>query len=239
MQSGMSLLSILTAGVLLAVACTGPQPTPTENATHRYNNKPLPLRSQRPPPRPLRRRPQALPLLHRQSLRPTATPATTPGPLSLAGSITDLSAEWIDPLSSRHYTYHARDEPPLVSKITVSRPDSEGIVSITGAPGAVPELAGRTGEDSIRIAAVEWGTQTCVRYDEDGSFSASLPAGDGTTIVLGATGAHCEGHVDRQPGVSIPSCPRRYRRPRRRCAVLHLEPTMVGDRTVGEHLTVH
>ena len=119
---------------------------------------------------------------------PTQTHARIPSiPRSLAGSITDLSSKWIDPNSMHNYTYQDRDEVPLVSRITVSAPDGSGNISITGAPGAIPSVVAKTGKDWLRVASIDWGTETCVQYGSDGSFSTQLSAGPGSTIMLGAT----------------------------------------------------
>ena len=93
--------------------------------------------------------------------------------LSVSGSITDLSSEWIDPKSNHNYTYQDRDEVPLMSGIMVSVPDGSGNVSITGAPGAIPPMAAKTSKDWLRVASIDGGL-TCVRYGSDGSFCTQL-----------------------------------------------------------------
>ena len=74
----------------------------------------------------------------------------------------------------------------MASLITVSAPDASRNVTITGAPGAIPGLARQTEKDWLRIMAIDWGTETCVRYSLDGSFVTQLAASPGTTIILAA-----------------------------------------------------
>ena len=122
------------------------------------------------------------------------TAPQNPSLASLAGSITDLSERWIDPNNMHNYTYQDRDEVPLASRITVSAPDGTGNISITGAPGTIPIMAASTGKDWLRVVSIDWGEETCVQYGPDGSFSTQLPAGPGTTIMLGATNlGSCQG----------------------------------------------
>ena len=114
--------------------------------------------------------------------------------ISLAGSITNLSREWIAPGSVHDHTHQDRDEVPRVSRITVSGPDFNGEVSIEGAPGATPDVASSTGKEWVRVIAVDQGSEACVQFSPDGSFSTRLAAGPGATIVLAANSeSSCRG----------------------------------------------
>ena len=100
-----------------------------------------------------------------------------------------MSSEWINPRSLHNVTVQDRDEVPVVSRITVSAPRADGTVLITGAAGAVPPSARVVGKDRLSITALDWGGQTCAQYGLDGSFSAQLPAGPGTTILVAPNSA--------------------------------------------------
>ncbi len=126
-----------------------------------------------------------------QTARPTAT--RTPTVFSLAGSIPDLTREWISTQPWKDFVYQDRELAPVISKITVSARRADGTVSVTGTPGAVTVAARSTRRDRVRIMAVDWGTQTCIPYAADGSFSAQLPAGTGNTIIVATVfQASCE-----------------------------------------------
>ena len=84
----------------------------------------------------------------------------------------------------------------MASRITVSSPSSTNEVTVTGSAGAVPSIAAQTGKDWLRIVAVDWGAETCVRFAAAGSFSTTLAAGPGSTILLAATNqAFCQGQM--------------------------------------------
>jgi hypothetical protein len=110
--------------------------------------------------------------------------APQPRPTGLAGSITDLSRRWIDDVDD--HRFRDRDEAPLVSRIIVSPPNANGIVTVTGKPGAITAVARRKGE-FVRVTPIDWNAEVCVPSSSDGSFSAEVAAGPATTIILGAT----------------------------------------------------
>ena len=165
---------VVQATVEPAVFETATAPAPVPTAT------PIPVATPLPQaPNPV---PTPIPV---PTATPTATPTPTPtrapsGPLSLAGSITDLSSQ-LKPGSFESYSYQDRDEAPVASLITLSAPNADGNVTVTGARGAIPAISQQTQKDWLRVAAIDWGTETCIRFSSDGSFSTRLPAGPGTS----------------------------------------------------------
>ena len=137
------------------------------------------------------------------SVEPLASATPTPSqaltrtlPYSLAESITDLSNEWISPDSE--HRFHDRDEAPVVSRIIVSAPDANGIVDVTGKPGAITTTARRKDNVFVRVTPINWNAEVCVPSSPDGSFSAEIAAGPGTTILLDATSMGWDGSCGGQ-----------------------------------------
>lgn len=112
-----------------------------------------------------------------------------PALFSLASSIKNMSFDWISRTSGQIRTFlnHDQEEMPVAPLISVSAPDQNGNVTVVGKKGAVPRVAAISKKTWLRIHAVDWGTNTCVQFNLDGSFEAELPAGPGTTITIAPT----------------------------------------------------
>ena len=99
----------------------------------------------------------------------------------------------------------------MVSHITVSVPNADGIVTITGKPGAISATARRKDNIFVRVTPVDWNAEVCVPSSSDGSFSAEISAGPGTTIMLDATSmgwdGRCEGQRIATPASAIVRVP--------------------------------
>lgn len=72
------------------------------------------------------------------------------------------------------------DTPPLAALIQVSAPNAVGDVTVVGAPGAVP------GQSSVMLVTLDTGHFAHTQAAADGSFSASLFAPTGTSILVKA-----------------------------------------------------
>jgi len=129
--------------------------------------------------------------------------------LSLASGITQFHDLFLTPEEQ----INDRDAVPLTDLISISVPDGSGMITVSGAPGAVPFGQPHRPWDSVAVIAVEWGTQDCVTRNSNGSFEASLEAPSGSTIyVLPIGRQHCIGQgiqtgpaaVLRVPGPTPP-----------------------------------
>ena len=122
-----------------------------------------------------------------------STTTTRPAPeprASLASGIAPFGNLFLSPEEQ----VNDREAVPLADLITISAPDGSGMVTITGAPGAVPLGQPNRPWDSVAAIAVEWGTQSCVDRQSDGSFDTQLEAPVGSTIyVLPIERGHCVG----------------------------------------------
>ena len=220
--------TIRTALVIFAVilaACSGQRPAPTPTPITMATSTPLVVATveraldETPtapaaPTSTVVASPTPTPLTHASTPVPTSTPVplvtptptptpTLSGPLSLAGSITDLSSQLIHG-SFESYSFQDRAEALVASLITISAPNADGNVTVIGARGAIPAITGQTMKDWLRIATINWGAETCIRFSSDGSFSTQLPAGPGTTILLASVREpSCEGQWNRGAAAAV------------------------------------
>jgi len=110
--------------------------------------------------------------------------------LSLASGITQFHDLFLTPEEQ----INDRDAVPLADLISISVPDGSGMITVSGAPGAVPFGQPHRPWDSVAVIAVEWGTQDCVTRNSNGSFDAQVEAPAGSTIyVLPIERQHCIG----------------------------------------------
>jgi hypothetical protein len=125
------------------------------------------------------------------SLEADTQPAVgPPEPASLASGITAFHDLFLRPEEQ----INDRDAVPLADLITISVPDGSGMVSVSGAPGAVPLGQPDRPWGAVAVIAVEWGNQDCVDRQRDGSFDAEVEAPTGSTIyVLPIGRQHCVG----------------------------------------------
>ena len=116
-------------------------------------------------------------------------PASVPR-ASLASGITAFQEMFLRPEEQ----INDRDAVPLADLISISTPDGSGMITVVGAPGAVPFGQPHRPWGSVAVIAVEWGNQDCVTRNSDGSFDARLEAPSGSTIyVLPIGRQHCVG----------------------------------------------
>ena len=121
-------------------------------------------------------------------------------------------ATWLQPArggttakASRHSTLDYVDHrPPIASLITVSEAESNGRVSVVGAPGSVMPNA------AVLVASLSFVDQQFTTSAADGSFQISTQAAPGATITVrydpfNRTGPEQELHqTNRWPGTLIP-----------------------------------
>lgn len=72
---------------------------------------------------------------------------------------------------------------PLADKI-VLRPAGDERWDVVGSPGAIPDTALQRNRRRVRVMATEWRSSSCVDARPDGSFSATVEAGPGMTILV-------------------------------------------------------
>lgn len=74
---------------------------------------------------------------------------------------------------------------------------------VLGGAGAVSEAA-RRGKSRVRVLGTEWRSDVCVEANADGSFSASLDAGPGMTVLVVPVEQHeCSGFVTNSAGALV------------------------------------
>ena len=79
---------------------------------------------------------------------------------------------------STHSTPFLPDDPPKAQLIQISTPDTNGDIVVTGAPGSVPP------NSSVALVTLDTGHTSVVEAEGNGSFSASLFAPPGTSILV-------------------------------------------------------
>jgi hypothetical protein len=116
--------------------------------------------------------------------------ASPAGPASLASGIVAYGNLGLEPVRRKN----DRSFVPVATRIQVSSPDGNGMVTVTGSAGAVPYGDPELPWGYVDVIAVEWGTQDCVERRSDGSFSALLEAAAGSTLyVLPIESGMCTG----------------------------------------------
>ena len=106
--------------------------------------------------------------------------ASSVGPASLASGIVAYGNLGLEPVRRKN----DRSFVPVATRIQVSSPDGNGMVTVTGSAGAVPYGDPELPWGYVDVIAVEWGTQDCVERRSDGSFSARLEAAAGSTLYV-------------------------------------------------------
>ncbi|MBT4677624.1 MAG: hypothetical protein HOB67_07240, partial [Acidimicrobiaceae bacterium] len=109
--------------------------------------------------------------------------ASPEGPASLASLASGIVAYGnleLEPVRRKN----DRSFVPVATRIQVSSPDGNGMVTVTGSAGAVPYGDPELPWGYVDVIAVEWGTQDCVERRSDGSFSARLEAAAGSTLYV-------------------------------------------------------
>ena len=169
-----------------------PTPTPTPTAALTPSAAPSPTQTPAPNATPPLTPTSTAPQTSSNAPSAAQIPFPTPQvPHSLEESITDLSNEWIGPDSE--HRFQDRDEAPVVPRIIVSAPNANGIVTVTGKPGAITAVARRKDNVFVRVTPINWNAEVCVPSSSDGSFSAEIAAGPSTTILLDATSMGWDG----------------------------------------------
>lgn len=162
---------------LLVGACTGPT-TPTAAPTDR-------TATEMPAP---------------TSTAVGAVAPAAPARTSLAASITDATAKlgWPDQRANPA----VQRTVPVADKIAV-RAAGQDRWEVIGSAGAISGLV-RQRKPRVRVLATEWRSDTCVEVRPDGSFSAVIDAGPGSTlIIVSVDEGECSGFTTNATGALV------------------------------------
>lgn len=103
---------------------------------------------------------------------------TTPGPTAQINPAPIVSGE---PQGVFPYTSM---NPPDLSRITISEPDDEGFVMVTGGARAVSTEWDHVEYNWVALAGMEVGTEACAELKPDGSFKGRVYAPPGITLYI-------------------------------------------------------
>ena len=123
---------------------------------------------------------------------PTPTPNPTPPPLpeppeSRSITATSLQSPTGEPLVT----------PPDLNKLSFSDVGTDGNLTVTGQPGAVP------GSYTVFVQSLQTGASIKTTSQNDGSFEASVPATQGSTIVVNYGDANAGDWMQGSPALEI------------------------------------
>ena len=129
---------------------------------------------------------------------PTATPTPIPTPVALpqpAESSPVTAASLQPPEGQPLYTT------PDLNKIAFSEVDSDHMVTVTGAPGAVP------GTYTVFLQSLHTGQSIKTTSSSDGSFQAQVLAPDGSTVVISYGDERADRWQQGSPALEITTNP--------------------------------